>query len=130
MGHMGTYMVHVSLHVFWLILHGTFPKCYWGLLSLMLIRRSTRCFKWYFWIFEHLAKCTNGQCHWCSDVSWSGLCIHNTLTISHLFNIFFNLNHLSPSQGYFFSSNFLVQILNQSLVQIFKLFHRINWTIC
>ena len=90
MGHMDTYMVHVPLHVFWLILHGTLPKCYWGLLSLiMLIRRSTGCFKWYFWIFEHLSKCTNGhcQCLWCFDVLQSGLCTHNTFTISHLFDI-------------------------------------------
>ena len=129
MGQMGTYMVHVPLHVFRPIMHGTLPKWYWGLLSLiMLIRRSTGCFKWYFWIFEHLAKCTNGhcQCHWCSDVSRSGLCIHNTLTISYLFDnltsfwhlfklkppqpvtgLFFNLNHLSPSQGYFFLNYFL-----------------------
>ena len=99
MGHMGTYMVHVPLHVFRLIVHRTLPKCYWGLLSLiMLIWRSTGCFKWYFWIFEHLAKCTNGhcQCHWCSNVSRSG----QFTSIWH-FDIFFNLNHLSPSQGYF-----------------------------
>ena len=90
MGHMGTYMLHVPLHVFQLILHGILPKCYWGLLSLsMFIRRSTVCFKWYSWIFEHLAKCTNShcQCLWCSNVYWSGLCIHSTLTISHLFDI-------------------------------------------
>ena len=87
MGHMDTYMGHGPLHVFRLILHGALPKYYWGQLSLiMLIRRSTGCFKWYFWIFEHLAKCANGQCHWCSDASQSGLCIHNTLTSWHLFD--------------------------------------------
>ena len=38
-----------------------------------------------------------------------GLCIHNTLTILHLFDIltsFFNLNHLSLSQGYLFMTIF------------------------
>ena len=111
-----TYVVHVPLHVFWLILHGTLPKCYWGLLSLiMFIRRSTGCFKWYFWIFEHLAKCTNGncQCHWCSDVCRLGLCIHNTLTIWHLFDnltSFWHLFKLKPPQpvtGLFCSLFFL-----------------------
>ena len=124
MGHMNTYMVHVPLHVFWLILHGTLPKCYWGLLSLiMLIRRSTWCFKWYFWIFEHLAKCTNGHCRclWCSDVSQSGLCTHNTYynftSIWH-FDIFFNLNHLSPSQGYFIGILAFVALISCKLCKL------------
>ena len=49
-GHMGTYMVHVPLHVSWLILHGTFQTEFLGILyhklsTFMLIRRSTGCFK-------------------------------------------------------------------------------------
>ena len=50
MGHMGTYMVHVPLHVSGLILHGNFQTKFLGILyhklsTFMLIRRSAACFK-------------------------------------------------------------------------------------
>ena len=57
MGHMGTYMVHVPLHVSGLILHGTFQTKFLGILYhklsiFMLIRRGAGCFKAYFQKFE------------------------------------------------------------------------------
>ena len=59
MGHMGTYMVHVPLHVSGLILHGAFQTKFLGILyhklsTFMLIRRDAGSFKCYFWIFEQL----------------------------------------------------------------------------
>ena len=59
MGHMGTYMVHVPLHVSGLILHEAFKTKFLGILyhklsTFMVIRRSTGSFKCHFRIFEIL----------------------------------------------------------------------------
>ena len=61
MGHMGTYMVHVPLHVSGLILHGALQTKFLGILyhklsTFMVIRRSAGCFKCDFQIFEILGN--------------------------------------------------------------------------
>ena len=61
MGHMGTYMVHIPLHVSGLILHGTFQTRFLGILyhklsTFMLIRRFAWSFKCDFQIFEILGN--------------------------------------------------------------------------
>ena len=61
MGHMGTYMVHVLLHVSGLILHGAFQTKFLGILyhklsTFVVIRRGAGCFKYHFWIFIYLEK--------------------------------------------------------------------------
>ena len=61
MEHMGTYMVHVPLHVSGLILHGAFQTKFLGILyhklsTFMVIRRSAGCFKCDFQIFEILGN--------------------------------------------------------------------------
>ena len=61
MGHMGTYMVHVPLHVSGVILHGNFQTKFLGILyhkfsTFMLIRRTAGCFKGHFQIFGILGN--------------------------------------------------------------------------
>ena len=61
MGHMGTYMVHVPLHVSGLILHGAFQTKFLGILyhklsTFMIIRRGAGSFKCHFQIFEILGN--------------------------------------------------------------------------
>ena len=87
MGHMGTYMVHVPLHVSGLILHGTLQTKFLGILyhklsTFMLIRRSAGCFKCDFQIFGILGNYLSwlGAILWCfgegfppdfSVISWN-----------------------------------------------------------
>ena len=59
MGHIGTYMVHVPLHVSGLILNGAFQTKFLGILyhklsTFMVMRRGAGSFKCYFRIFEQL----------------------------------------------------------------------------